>query len=121
MTNPVKQATRRKPLQPDPEDLNDQRAQTPTSHINIDTTPGESRPAPFLRSPNTRQRLGRLAGPATWIFEAVLWAMQDSEECGGPEEEEYYALMQAIIDEATDRVAQAREGFAIRRRRLQSR
>lgn len=80
--------------------------------INTRTTPGRTNPGKLFYAPNTQQRLVRLSGSATWIFEDVLLAMQTSEELGGPIGEEYFALMQAIIDEASERAANYRAVLA---------
>jgi hypothetical protein len=53
--------------------------------------------------PCTTERIRRLPFVARWIFECVLDAMQNAEELGGPEGDQYVALMDAIIQEATDR------------------
>ena len=83
-----------------------------TLKINTHTTPAGTNPGTSLYAPNTQQRLARLSGSATWIFEDVLLAMQTSEELGGPIGEEYFALMQAIIDEASERAANYRAVLA---------
>lgn len=51
----------------------------------------------------------RLPAAAKRVFNAVTAAMQGAEEIGGPEGEEYIALMQAIIREAEERIANCRE------------
>jgi hypothetical protein len=53
--------------------------------------------------PPIMQLIERLPSSARWIFEYVLEAMQNAEELGGPEGEDYLALMNAIIEEATRR------------------
>lgn len=53
--------------------------------------------------PGTTERIRRLPFVSRWIFEHVLVAMQSAEEMGGPEGHEYVALMEAIIQEATER------------------
>lgn len=53
--------------------------------------------------PSVTQRIRRLAFPARWVFERVLDAMRNAEELGGPEGDHYVALMDAIIEEATER------------------
>ncbi len=50
-----------------------------------------------------RERIQRLPFGTRWIFEHVLEAMQEAEELGGPEGDYYVALMDAIIEEATER------------------
>lgn len=51
----------------------------------------------------TTERIRRLPFASRWIFELVLDAMQNAEELGGPEGDQYVALMEAIIQEATER------------------
>lgn len=53
--------------------------------------------------PTTTQRINGLPFAARWIFHEVLNAMQNAEELGGPEGDQYVALMDAIIQEATER------------------
>jgi hypothetical protein len=53
--------------------------------------------------PSVRERILGLPSAARWIFEEVLEAMQNAEELGGPEGDHYMALMDAIIQEATER------------------
>jgi hypothetical protein len=48
---------------------------------------------------------------ANEIFSAVLAAMQDAEDLGGPEGSEYIELMERIAKEATQRAANARAVF----------
>lgn len=87
-----------------------------TLDINTRTSPRGTDPGTLPHTlphtPDTQQRLARLDGAATWIFEDVLWAMQSAEELGGPVGEDYFALMQAIIDEATERAANYRSLLA---------
>lgn len=54
-------------------------------------------------TPSQRHRLCQLQGAARWIFQEVLASMQDAEELGGPDGPDYVALMEAIIEEATER------------------
>lgn len=61
-----------------------------------------------IRSASTRCRINALAHPARWIFEEVLDAMQDADEMGGPEGQEYIDLMNAVVEEASDRARTAR-------------
>lgn len=55
-----------------------------------------------------QERINALPFAARRIYEQVLDTMQDAEEIGGPEGEEYVALMQAIIDEASERQSTCR-------------
>lgn len=60
-----------------------------------------------IRSSSTGCRINALPHPARWIFEQVLDAMQDADEMGGPEGQEYIDFMYAIIEEATERAQRA--------------
>ena len=42
--------------------------------------------------------------PFGWIFRNVLDAMQDAEELGGPEGQDYIDFMEAVIAEARRRI-----------------
>lgn len=53
--------------------------------------------------PSTYRRLNALSPAAKWIFEAVIYTLQNAEESYGPEGEDYVALMRAIVEEATER------------------
>jgi len=53
--------------------------------------------------PSVQDRINKLPFPARWIFKEVLEAMQNAEELGGPEGDHYLALMDAIVQEATER------------------
>ena len=79
-----------------------------TSGTNTRTTPDRANPDITHWAPSTQERLARLDGAAPWIFEGVLRAMQNAEECGGSVGDEYFALMQAIVDEASERAANYR-------------
>ncbi len=46
--------------------------------------------------------------PFGWIFKNVLDAMQDAEELGGPEGQDYIDFMEAIIAEARRRIEACR-------------
>lgn len=52
---------------------------------------------------STCGHLERLRPSARWILEEVLDALQDAEEIGGPEGQDYIDLMVAVAEEATDR------------------
>lgn len=76
------------------------------------------------RTPGARERLkaeavrpftpGRCLSlfSASSVFEDVLAAMQRADELGGPDSPEYIVLMDAIIEEATDRRENRRRGMA---------
>jgi hypothetical protein len=59
-------------------------------------------------TPGQRRRLDRLGPSARAAFHEVLAAMRRAEEAGGPEGEEYLSLMEAVIEEATERHAYVR-------------
>lgn len=67
-------------------------------------------PEPVYTRP-TQQRVDRLPPAARWIFERVLESMQSAEDDGGPEGQEYIDLMNAIVDEATERARHCRSAL----------
>lgn len=58
--------------------------------------------------PSTTERIRRLRFVSRWVFQYVFDSMQDAEELGAPEGDQYVALMEAIIEEATERRDQYR-------------
>ena len=54
-------------------------------------------------TPEQNHRIESLPWSARRIFRNLLEALQDAEEIGGPEEGDYLALMDAIIQEAMER------------------
>lgn len=53
-----------------------------------------------------------LPGQAGEIYQAVIEVMQEAEEMGGPDEDDYVALMEAIATEATQRITAFRARIA---------
>jgi hypothetical protein len=53
--------------------------------------------------PSVLERIHKLPSSARRLFEQILETMQYAEELGGPEGDHYVALMDAIIEEATER------------------
>ena len=54
-------------------------------------------------TPSQRARLARLSSTAREVFTEVLGAIQQAEEIGGPEGQDYLCLMEAVMEEATER------------------
>lgn len=54
-------------------------------------------------TPSQRVRLARLSSTARVIFTDVLAGIQQAEEIGGPEGQDYLLLMEAVMEEATER------------------
>jgi hypothetical protein len=53
--------------------------------------------------PSVLERLHRLPTSARSLFRQVLETLREADELGGPEEQGYLALMEAIIAEAVER------------------
>lgn len=54
-------------------------------------------------TPSQRARLARMSATARVVFTDVLAAIQQAEEIGGPEGQDYLILMEAVMEEATER------------------
>lgn len=54
-----------------------------------------------------------LSPVAQGIYDSVMMAMQEAEEMGGPEGAEYVALMQAIRNDASERIHNAASAEAL--------